>query len=357
MNEKKILAHKAYNLRISSLESTTAAGSGHPTTCLSAVDIVAVLFFYAMRFDVNDPHNECSDRFVLSKGHAAPLLYAAWKELGVLTKEDLLSLRTFDSVLEGHPTPRFPFVDVATGSLGMGLSMGVGMALNAVRRSLDYYTYVLLGDSELTEGSVWESTEIAAYYKLKNLIAVVDVNRLGQRGETLEGHNIIKIKNKFEAFGWQTYMVDGHNINELMDACDAARSSSVDEPQIILAQTIKGYGIKEVEGKNGFHGKAFSKDKLHDIKEELKQRFYDSSWTDEEIVPHALKKCERKPFERLDIIKPSYKKGEIIAPRDAFGDALVELGKNSSQLICLDAEVSNSTRTDRFCSLVSREIC
>jgi transketolase len=352
MNKKSFLSHKAYNLRVSSLESTSSAGSGHPTTCLSAADIVAVLFFYGMRLDVHDPQNECNDRFILSKGHAAPLLYAAWKELGVLNDEDLLSLRQFDSVLEGHPTPRVPFVDVATGSLGMGLSMGVGMAFNSVRRSLDYYTYVLLGDSELAEGAIWEAAEIAAYYKLKNLVAFVDVNKLGQRGETLEGYNISAIENKFKAFGWKTYTVDGHNIDELVTVCDEVRVSSSEKPQIILAKTVKGYGIQEIEGKNGFHGKVFNKENLKKYEEELKNKFYSSSWTDEQLLsPTSLKKCEKKSFKEVELPLPSYKKGDFVAPRDAFGDALVLLGNASSQIMCLDAEVSNSTRTDKFAQL------
>ena len=326
-NENEFLAHKAYNMRISSLEATSEVGSGHPTSCLSAADIMAVVFFHAMHFDPKNPHNPYNDRFILSKGHAAPVLYAAWKELGVLTHADLLTLRKFDSTLEGHPTPRFSRVDVATGSLGMGLSIGAGMAIDSKRHALDYYTYVLLGDSEIAEGSNWEAVEIAAYYELDNLIALVDVNNLGQRGTTMDDHNMLRIAEKFEAFRWQTYIVNGHNIDELVLACDQARNAKNKQPQIILAKTIKGYGLTEAEGKNGFHGTAFPKDQVSRLKEELKKRFFNSKWKDEDYNPPVVKAGNPKMFHDITLDDPDYKKGERVAVRDAFGDALVALGK------------------------------
>ncbi len=354
-NKKSFLAYEAYNMRILSIEATTAAGSGHPTSCLSSADIMSVIFFHAMHFDSQNPNNSNNDRFILSKGHAAPLLYAVWKELGVLTYEDLLKLREIDSVLEGHPTPRFSRADVATGSLGMGLSMGAGMALNANMRSLPYYTYVLLGDSELSEGSIWEAAEIAAYYHLKNLIAVVDVNNLGQRGETIDGYRLDAIAQKFKAFGWQTYEVDGHNIDDLIIVFDQTRKKDHDKPQIILAKTIKGYGIASVEGKNGFHGKAFSKQELPALKEELKKRFYQKSWDKEfaSVAPQQKVKSvennqEIVASQEIMIEDPEYNVGDQIATRVAFGQALVQVGKKSDAVICLDAEVSNSTYTIYF---------
>jgi len=346
--EKELLAHKAYNMRISSIESTSQAGSGHPTSCLSAADIMAVIFFHAMHFDLQNKDNPYNDRFILSKGHAAPLLYAAWKELGVLTREDLLKLRDIDSVLEGHPTPRFSRVDVATGSLGMGLSMGAGMALNSIIRSFDYYTYVLLGDSELSEGAIWEAAEIAAYYQLDNLIAVADINELGQRGETIDGYNLAAISKKFIAFGWQVYVVDGHDIDALVTVFDQARMQKSKKPQIILAKTIKGYGIAAVEGKNGFHGRPFPKEELSALKEELKRRFYSINWKDEPYNPPSVSAGKKLSLKKIRLAKPSYKKGELIATRDAFGEVLVEVGKQNDAVICLDAEVSNSTRTLQF---------
>ena len=194
---KKFLENKAYQMRIASLLMTSMAGSGHPTSSLSAADLVAALFFYAMRFDPNNPNNPNNDRFILSKGHASPILYAVYKELGLLTQDDILTYRNFDSVLEGHPTMRFKYSQAATGSLGTGLSIGAGMCIAAKMDDLDFYTYVLMGDSEITEGSVWEAAEIAAYYKLNNLIALVDCNRLGQTTETIHGYHTQRYADKF----------------------------------------------------------------------------------------------------------------------------------------------------------------
>jgi len=207
----------ANQLRIHSIAATTAAGSGHPTSCCSAADIVAALFFGHMRYDPKNPKFHNNDRFILSKGHAAPLLYAAWAETGRFPAEELLSLRRLDSDLEGHPTPRLPFVDVATGSLGQGLGVGVGMALCARLDKLDYRTYVLMGDGEIAEGAVWEAASLAGTNKLNNLIGIVDVNRLGQSQETAFGHNLDVYKDRFEAFGWRTEEIDGHDLDEIIE--------------------------------------------------------------------------------------------------------------------------------------------
>ena len=208
------IEYKAYTMRVASVKMTTAAGSGHPTSALSAADIVATLFFYAMHFDPQNPKNPNNDRFILSKGHASPLLYAVWKELGVLTEQELLTYRHIDSVLEGHPTSRFSRSEAATGSLGNGLGIGAGMALAARLDALDFCTYVLLGDSECAEGSVWEAAELAAYYKLNNLVAIMDCNRLGQTTETIHGHHLHRYEEKYKAFGWHTFIVDGHSVQE-----------------------------------------------------------------------------------------------------------------------------------------------
>ena len=252
------LRNIATELRIDSIASTTEAGSGHPTTCMSAAEIVATLFFGEMRFDPKNPQNPDNDRFVLSKGHAAPILYAAWAQAGLFPRADLLNLRKLDSDLEGHPTPRLSFVDVATGSLGQGICAAVGTALNARRIGSDYRTYVLLGDGEMAEGSVWEAADVALYHKLDNLCGIVDVNALGQSRHTQFEHQMDEIAARWNAFGWHTLIVDGHDVEALQHAFAAARAAK-NNPTMILAKTIKGKGVASVEGKDGWHGKAFKK--------------------------------------------------------------------------------------------------
>src|SRR3954471_4866703 len=248
----------ANQLRIHSIAATTAAGSGHPSSCFSGADITAALFFGHMRFDPKNPHYANNDRFVLSKGHAAPLLYAAWAELGLFPAEELLKLRQLGSDLEGHPTPRLAFADVATGSLGQGLSVGVGMALCARLDKLDYRTYVLMGDGEIAEGAVWEAASLAGVNKLNNLIAVVDVNRLGQSQETAFGHNLAVYKKRFEAFGWRTEEIDGHDLEEIIEVLAAVGLGN--QPLVILAKTLKGAGISFIQDKENWHGKPLSKE-------------------------------------------------------------------------------------------------
>src|SRR5260221_8666614 len=248
----------ANQLRIHSIQETTSAGSGHPTSCCSAADIVAALFFGHMRYDPKNPHFYNNDRFILSKGHAAPLLYAAWAETGLFPVEDLLRLRQLNSDLEGHPTPRLSFADVATGSLGQGLGVGVGMALCARLDKLDYRTYVLMGDGECAEGAVWEAASLAGIQQLNNLIAIVDVNRLGQSEPTAFGHNLDVYKNRFEAFGWRTEEIDGHDIEEIVEVLAAVGLGS--QPLVILAKTLKGAGISFIQDKEGWQGKPLSKE-------------------------------------------------------------------------------------------------
>src|ERR1041385_4657474 len=252
------LKNIATRLRIESVQSTTKAGSGHPSSCCSAAEIAAVLFFREMRFDPSDPHRTNNDRFILSKGHAAPLLYAAWAEAGIVTREMLLGLRELNSDLEGHPTPRLPFVDVATGSLGQGICAGVGSALNARRIKSDYRTYVLLGDGESAEGSVWEAADVAALDKLDNLCGITDVNALGQSRSTMWQHDMEQFARRWRAFGWHAIVIDGHDLNAILDALAEARRTTW-QPTMILARTIKGKGVSFAAGKEGWHGKAFKK--------------------------------------------------------------------------------------------------
>ena len=253
------LQNKATQLRIESVRATSEAGSGHPSSCCSAADIVAALFFSVMRYDPKNPKAPNSDRFVLSKGHAAPLLYAAWAEAGLFPKTDLLKLRTLTSDLEGHPTPRLSFVDMATGSLGQGLPVGIGIALNAkFVDKLDHRTYVLMGDGESVEGSVWEAAEVARHHGLDNLCAIVDVNRLGQSDPTMLQHDMEAYRSRWAGFGWQALVVDGHDLSAVLAAFDTAAATK-GKPTVLLAKTFKGKGISFMENHPGWHGKPAAK--------------------------------------------------------------------------------------------------
>jgi transketolase len=351
------IERKAYNIRLNSLLMTSMAGSGHPTSCLSAADIVATLFFYAMHHDPKHFDNPNNDRFILSKGHAAPVLYTVWKELGMVTEEELLTYRDIHSNLEGHPTLRFPYAEAATGSLGMGLSIGAGMALVAQRDKRSAHTFVLLGDSELSEGSVWEAIEIAAYYKLNNLVAIVDCNRLGQSTETMHAHHVQRYADKFEAFGWKAIVVDGHDIHHLMGAFDKARESE-DRPVMIIAKTIKGYGVERVENKMGFHGKAFTNEQMDEILPELEARFPQAAaYAGDEhafmptppATPFDTCPSDTTQGDRAIVMPdPHITQGEYISTRKAYGQALAALGGHCKAVVSLDAEVKNSTYADIF---------
>src|SRR5262249_34163322 len=245
----------ATQLRVDSVRATTAAGSGHPTSCASAADLVAAIFFDVMRYDPEAPRDPACDRFVLSKGHAAPVLYAAWAAAGALDRKDLVQLRQIDSDLEGHPTPRLPFVDVATGSLGQGLGVGVGLALGARMLATEARTFVLLGDGEMAEGSVWEAAQMASHEKLDNLVAIVDVNALGQSGPTMLGHDLKTYQRRFAAFGWRASVIDGHDMMQISVALRRATRAR-GAPTAITARRVRGRGLgREVEGKEGWHGK------------------------------------------------------------------------------------------------------
>ena len=346
---QKFLEHIAYEIRVSSLKMTSQAGSGHPTSCLSAADIVAALFFYAMQFDPQNHDNPNNDRFILSKGHASPVLYAVWKELGVLTEDDLLTYRHIDSVLEGHPTLRFPRSEAATGSLGQGLSIAAGIALSAKMDKRDFYTYCLLGDSEITEGSIWEALEISAYYKLDNLVAILDCNRLGQSTPTIHEHHVNQYAQKFRAFGWQAFIADGHHMEELANVLDEAKKIK-DKPTIIIAKTFKGYGLQEIQDKQGLHGKAFSKEELPSILKELQNRFSEAAQFTENFVwkPTMPKSEKSQKHTSITIAKPTYVMGDKIPTRKAYGQAITAVGDVAQQAVSLDAEVKNSTYAEIF---------
>jgi transketolase len=341
------LKNLATELRIDSILSTTEAGSGHPTSCMSAAEVVATLFFGEMRFDPKDPQNPDNDRFVLSKGHAAPILYSAWAHAGLFPRADLLNLRRIDSDLEGHPTPRLPFVDVATGSLGQGICAAVGTALNARRIGSDYRTYVLLGDGEMAEGSVWEAADVALYHKLDNLCGIVDVNALGQSRHTQFEHRMDEIAARWNAFGWHTLIVDGHDVEALLHAFAAARAAK-NNPTMILARTIKGKGVAAVEGKDGWHGRAFKKgEEVDKAIAELKTQLVPGG-SSPSIPPPAVKQRAAAAPDYSKIAAPSYKPGEQVATREAWGTALAALGAIDQRVVALDADVKNSTFSDRF---------
>jgi len=331
-------------IRYYSLVSTTEAGSGHPTSSLSAADLMSGLMFGGtFRFDMDDPSHPNNDRLLFSKGHASPLFYSLWAAAGRLSEKELLTLRKFGSPLEGHPTRAFRYTEAATGSLGQGLSIGVGMALNAkYLDKLPYRTYVLLGDSEMTEGSVWEAMELAAWYKLNNLIGIVDVNRLGQRGETMYGHDLSVYKNRIAAFGWETIVIDGHHLPQVRTAFEQA-ARATDRPVMIIARTLKGKGVSFIEDKNGWHGKALNKDELKKALEELGP------------VDREMRGTVPQPEDKRPSASPSrmaaplsYRTDKPVSPRHAYGTALERLFPQFPDMVVLDAEVSNSTYSEIF---------
>jgi transketolase len=343
------LKNIATRLRIDSLRSTSEAGSGHPTSCCSAADLVAALFFAEMRFDPKEPQHPGSDRFVLSKGHAAPVLYAAWAEAGAFDRAELLKLRQIGSDLEGHPTPRLPFVDVATGSLGQGICAGVGIALNARRIESDYRTYCLLGDGESAEGSVWEAADVAALDKLDNLCAITDVNGLGQSQPTMWQHDLDQFARRWRAFGWHAIVIDGHDMNAILDAYAEARATR-GRPSMIVARTIKGKGVAVAEGKEGWHGRAFKKgEELDRAIAELEAQFVPGP-TDVNLAERIAKPASRPrtAASAKPIAPPAYKPGEQVATREAYGTALAKLAEADPRVVALDADVKNSTFSDRF---------
>ena len=326
------------------LACSTQAGSGHPTSSLSATELmVALLFGGIFRYDADEPQHPNNDRLIFSKGHASPLLYSLWAAAGRLSEEDLMTYRTFGSPLEGHPTVAFPYVDAATGSLGQGLAIGVGMALNAKYLDrLPYRTYVLVGDGEMAEGSQWEAIQLAAHYRLDNLIGVLDVNRLGQRGPTMYGHDLEAYERRLSAFGWETIVIDGHSFPQILDAYQRARSVS-GRPVMIIARTIKGKGVSFLEDKNGWHGKALNREEFERALAELGE--VDKTVHAEILTPEDLYPEERKP---ASIEEMQYPRGRAVATRDAYGRALKRIYPQYPLLVSLDGEVSNSTKAEIF---------
>ena len=337
------LAGLANQLRIDSIAATTAAGSGHPSSCCSAADLVAALFFGHMRFDPKNPRYANNDRFILSKGHAAPLLYAAWAELGLFPREHLNTLRELSSDLEGHPTPRLSFVDVATGSLGQGLGVGVGMALCARLDNLDYRTYVLMGDGECAEGSVWEAANLAGINHLNNLVAIVDANRLGQSDPTAVGHDIDVYRRRFESFNWRVEEINGHDMEEILEVLAAAGLGK--QPLAIIAKTFKGHGVSFMEDKEGWHGKALSKDEANKAISELQPKAK-SGLPEPIATPSVLPLPKNAAPASYPAI--SYKLGDAIATREAFGHALLRVGEVDERIVAIDGDTKNSTYSDKF---------
>ena len=343
------LKNIATQLRIDSIRSTSEAGSGHPTTCMSMADIMAALFFSEMRFDPQTPQHPDADRFVLSKGHAAPILYAAWAEAGLFDRSELLKLREIGSDLEGHPTPRLRFVDVATGSLGQGICAAIGIALNARRIKSDYRTYVMLGDGESAEGSVWEAANIASYDKLDNLCGITDVNGLGQSRATMWQHDMDQFARRWSAFGWKAIVIDGHDIGAILDAFEQARQTK-GQPTMILARTLKGKGVSLVEGKDGWHGKAFKKgEEMDKALAELEKQFVPgANKPDRSVLITKPTTVQRPTVAPKPVAPPAYKLGDQVATREAYGTALAKLGEADPRVVALDADVKNSTFSERF---------
>lgn len=334
----------ANTLRIHSLRATAEAGSGHPTSCMSAADIMAAVFFADMRFDPTDPFQPANDRFVMSKGHAAPVLYAALAEAGALPVDELTSLRQFSSDLEGHPTPRIPWVGAATGSLGQGLSVGVGMALaGKLLDKLDYRVYVLLGDGEVAEGGVWEAAAMASHYALDNLTAIVDVNGMGQSGRTMHDFDVDTYRRRFSAFGWNAVVVNGHSLAEVVAACRLARRTA-EKPTVLVAKTVKGKGVSFLEDTPGWHGKPVAGDNLDKALAELGRNG--------NAVPPEIVRPRAAGFTPAvaggPVAAPAYTPGEKVATRVAYGAALAKLGAADARVVALDGDTKNSTFAETF---------
>ena len=328
-------------LRVDSVRAAAAAGSGHPTSSMSGADLMAVLLAKYFRYDFDQPDDPRNDHLIFSKGHASPLLYSMYKAAGAITDEELLSFRKFGSRLEGHPTPVLPWVDVATGSLGQGLPYGVGVALAGKRLDrLPYRTWVLCGDSEIAEGSTWEAFEHAWHERLDHLIAIIDVNRLGQRGETMHGWDLDSYAKRAEAFGWHAIEIDGHDV-EAIDAAFGEALEPTDAPTVIVAKTIKGKGVKAVENKDGFHGKP-----LDDPEAAIEELGGIRKIVVDVQKPEIEGEAHR--FEGGALQLPTYEVGEEVATRKAYGDALKALGDARGDVVALDGEVSNSTYAEIF---------
>src|SRR5512132_1653197 len=326
--------------RVDSVRCAAAAKSGHPSSGMSAADLMAVLVANHYRYDFDNPKRAENDRLIFSKGHASTLLYAIFRAAGAISDEELLQYRQFDSILEGHPTPRIPWVDVATGSLGQGLPFGVGMALaGKYLDRLPYRVWVLCGDSEMAEGSMWEAFEHAAHYELDNLTAIIDVNRLGQRGETMVGWDLDVYRDRAHAFGWETIEVDGHDV-EAIDRAFTEAAGTTGKPTVVIARTIKGKGVKAVENQPGWHGKPL--DDPEGAIEEL------GGLRNINVDVAKPETAEAHTFPGGELELPRYDVGDEVATRKAYGEALAALGSARGDVVALDGEVSNSTFAEIF---------
>jgi transketolase len=328
-------------LRVDAVKVSGVAGSGHPTSSMSAADLMAVLISKYLHYDFDTPENPANDHLIFSKGHASPLLYAIYKACGAVTEDEMATYRQAGSRLEGHPTPDIPWVDMATGSLGQGLPIAVGVALTAKKLDqLDYRTWVLCGDSEMAEGSMWEAFEEASHSGLDNLTAIIDVNRLGQSRETRHGWNLDAYRVRAEAFGWHAIEVDGHDV-EAVDAAFAEAVATKGKPTVIIAKTKKGAGVKSVEDQLNAHGKA-----VPDYEEAIEELGGDRGIVIE--VPKPPTDAKPHTFDTSSLELPTYEQGEKVATRKAYGEALAALGKARGDIVALDGEVSNSTYSEIF---------
>jgi transketolase len=332
----------ARQLRVDSVRMAAAAGSGHPTSSMSSADLMAVLLARHLRYDFSNPDDPHNDRLVFSKGHASPLLYSLYKAAGVVSEEELQTYRSAGSRLQGHPTPALPWVDVATGSLGQGLPVGVGIALTGkFLDRLAYRVWVLCGDSETAEGSMWEAFEHAAFYGLDNLTAIIDVNRLGQRGETMHGWDLSKYAERARAFGWHTIEIDGHDFSQIEQAYTEVRAIK-DRPSVIIARTVKGSGVSAVEDKNGFHGKPLEdSDQAMEELGGLSNLIVQVAGPSREGDPYRFPADGERSF-------PTYQVGDDLPTRNAFGEAVTALGSQRGDVVVLDGEIGDSTRAEFF---------
>ncbi len=342
MDDAQLWRELGQQFRVDSIRCAAAAGSGHPTSGMSAADLMAVLLAKHLRYDFDNPDGPTNDRLVFSKGHASTLLYAMYRAAGAIDDEEMLTYRQFGSMLEGHPTPLIPWVDVATGSLGQGLPLGLGMAIaGKFLDRLPYRVWVLCGDSETAEGSIWEAFQHASHYGLDNLTAIIDVNRLGQRGPTMDEWHLDHYRARAEAFGWNAIEIDGHDVEEI-DAAYTAAAATTDRPTVVIARTIKGKGVKAVENKEGWHGKAITGAEADAAIEELGGL--------RNIVVQVAQPEPGEPhrFETGALELPRYEVGDEVATRKAYGEALAALGTARGDVVALDGEVSNSTFAEIF---------
>lgn len=347
----KSLQTMANRLRRHSLTSTSEAGSGHPSSCFSCAELISTLFFHFLRYQVEKPENPFNDRFVLSKGHAAPILWGAWAEAGAFPTDKLKTLRQIDSDLEGHPTPRNRWVETATGSLGQGLSIAVGMALAARLKKTGNRIFVLMGDGESAEGSVWEAAALASHYNLDNLIAVWDINRLGQSQATMYQHDLQVYQQRLAAFGWHTQIVDGHDVSEIvssLEACTAVRG----QPAAIIAHTLKGKGVSFMEDQDGWHGKPVP---AGEQMEQALQEIGDSLELEVELRVHppenngsASARSLPDQTAEFSVEPPYYEADQQVATRQAYGTSLAKLGAANPAVVALDGDTKNSTYSQDF---------